>query len=165
MCSSDLSTTRKQETADVFLENTDSVGESVEESVVKLEMETSGHSSSSESDYLDGEETEARGESLFKDTLQSFKDNQLFDAEAISGPERQQWLQAMAEELQSFNDNQVWEVVDAPDNVSTSRSFRSGTIWPGGIWWELRSAASVYPRFCSCQPSDWRSRSDRKSVV
>ena len=132
---------RKQETVDVFLENTDSVGESVQESVIKL-----GHSSSSESGYPDGEETEARGESLFEDTLQtetaemdaenkekrvrrkpdrygvlhttSIGEDGMTYAEAISGPERQQWLQAIAEELQSFKDNQVWEVVDAPDNVS-----------------------------------------------
>lgn len=39
-------------------------------------------------------------------------------AEAISGPERLMWLQAMAEELQSFQDNQAWEVVDTPSNAS-----------------------------------------------
>ncbi|KOB52160.1 Retrovirus-related Pol polyprotein from transposon TNT 1-94, partial [Operophtera brumata] len=37
---------------------------------------------------------------------------------AISGPEKQQWLQAMAEELQSFKDNKAWEIIDAPDNAS-----------------------------------------------
>lgn len=45
-------------------------------------------------------------------------DDGLTYAEAISGPERQQWLQAMAEELQSFDDNQVWEVVDTPSSAS-----------------------------------------------
>ncbi|CAK1555486.1 unnamed protein product [Leptosia nina] len=48
----------------------------------------------------------------------SIGDNELTYAEAISGPESQQWLQAMAEELQSFDDNQVWEIVDAPDSAS-----------------------------------------------
>ncbi|CAG9132679.1 unnamed protein product [Plutella xylostella] len=45
-------------------------------------------------------------------------DDELTYAEAISGPERQMWLQAMAEELQSFEDNQAWEVVDTPNNAS-----------------------------------------------
>ncbi|KAG7306736.1 hypothetical protein JYU34_008164 [Plutella xylostella] len=45
-------------------------------------------------------------------------DDELTYAEAISGPERQMWLQAMAEELQSFEDNQAWEVVDTPSNAS-----------------------------------------------
>lgn len=46
------------------------------------------------------------------------RDDDITYAEAISGPEKQQWLQAVAEELQSFADNKVWEVVDAPDNAS-----------------------------------------------
>lgn len=45
-------------------------------------------------------------------------DDEMTYNDAISGPEKQQWLQAMAEELQSFSDNAVWEVVHAPENVS-----------------------------------------------
>ncbi|KAF2905648.1 hypothetical protein ILUMI_00526 [Ignelater luminosus] len=48
----------------------------------------------------------------------SIGEDELTYAEAISGPEKQHWLQAMAEELQSFEDNQVWEIVDAPDSAS-----------------------------------------------
>lgn len=39
--------------------------------------------------------------------------------EALEGPEKEQWLNAVNEELQSFNDNGAWELVDAP---------KSGTI-------------------------------------
>lgn len=39
-------------------------------------------------------------------------------AEAISGPEGDQWMQAMADELQSFQENHVWEVVDTPVDAS-----------------------------------------------
>lgn len=45
-------------------------------------------------------------------------EDELTYAEAISGPERLMWSQAMAEELQSFQDNQAWEVVDTPSNAS-----------------------------------------------
>ncbi|KAH9636254.1 hypothetical protein HF086_009450 [Spodoptera exigua] len=48
----------------------------------------------------------------------SIGEDELTFSEAISGPEKQQWLQAITEELQSFEDNQVWEVVDAPNNGS-----------------------------------------------
>ncbi|XP_046976414.1 uncharacterized mitochondrial protein AtMg00820-like [Vanessa cardui] len=48
----------------------------------------------------------------------SIGEDELTFSEAISGPEKQQWLQAITEELQSFVDNQVWEVVDAPNNGS-----------------------------------------------
>lgn len=36
--------------------------------------------------------------------------------EAMDGPEKDQWQQAMKEELKSFNDNDTWELVDRPKN-------------------------------------------------
>lgn len=36
--------------------------------------------------------------------------------EALKGPEREQWLKAVSEELQCFEDNSAWELADAPDN-------------------------------------------------
>ncbi|CAH0731222.1 unnamed protein product, partial [Brenthis ino] len=59
-------------------------------------------------------------------------------AEAISGPEKQQWLQAMAEELRSFQDNNAWEVVDRPDNIaqpypkfkSTFKAYNDSIVCP-----------------------------------
>lgn len=155
---------QRQETVTVSLESTDSVGELVEESVVKLEPVNK--SSSSESDYLDVEdeslESEAYGENLNMEQTSSAPqsteealdtphagsttpvpevtekrqrrkpdrygfanmcctatgEDGLTYAEAISGPERLMWLQAMTEELQSFQDNQAWEVVDTPSNAS-----------------------------------------------
>ncbi|GBP81875.1 Retrovirus-related Pol polyprotein from transposon TNT 1-94 [Eumeta japonica] len=152
------------ETVIISLESTDSVGELVEESVVKLE--SLNKSSSSKSDYLDVEEesleSEACGENLNTEQTSSAPQsteeasdtphegfttpvpevivkrqrrkpdrygfvnicvtatggNGLTYAEAISGPERLMWLQAMADELQSFQDNQAWEVVDTPSNAS-----------------------------------------------
>lgn len=35
--------------------------------------------------------------------------------EALQGPEKENWLQAIREELQCFNENKAWELVDAPD--------------------------------------------------
>lgn len=52
----------------------------------------------------------------------SIGEDEMTYAEAISGPEKQQWLQAIAEELQSFEDNQVWEIVDAPNGASVVQS-------------------------------------------
>lgn len=51
-------------------------------------------------------------------TTTTIGEDSLTNEEAIHGPEKQQWLQAIAEELQSFDDNQVWETVDALDNAS-----------------------------------------------
>ncbi|XP_074037972.1 uncharacterized protein [Leptinotarsa decemlineata] len=34
--------------------------------------------------------------------------------EALQGPEKEQWEQAVKEELKSFEDNNAWEVVDVP---------------------------------------------------
>lgn len=48
----------------------------------------------------------------------SVGEDEMTYADAISSPEKQHWLEAMAEELQSFEDNQVWEIVDAPDSAS-----------------------------------------------
>lgn len=133
----------KQDTATVCIENTDSVGELLEESVVKLE--STEQSSSSESEYLDVKNQKYSDDASnravnspeipteVKQKRQRKKperygyanictnyigDDNMTYAEAISGPEKQQWMQAMAEELQSFADNDVWDVVDSPDNVS-----------------------------------------------
>lgn len=39
-------------------------------------------------------------------------------AEALEGPEKEQWKQAMAEELQSFEESEAWELVDNPGDVT-----------------------------------------------
>lgn len=39
-------------------------------------------------------------------------------SEALRGPEKEQWRQAMAEELKSFEDNQAWELVSIPKDSS-----------------------------------------------
>lgn len=159
---------KRPDSVTISVENTDSVGELVEESVVKGEPLNDG-SGSSDSDYLDVDENIEpvhSGES--QDSVQASMapqstdqtsdtphagsptpvtvevaemkqkrerrkpdrygfanmcaavtgDDGLTYAEAISGPEQQQWLKAMAEELQSFQDNQAWEVVDTPSNTS-----------------------------------------------
>ena len=36
--------------------------------------------------------------------------------EALQGPEKEQWSQAVKEELQCFDDNEAWELADAPDS-------------------------------------------------
>ncbi|KAG5897613.1 hypothetical protein JTB14_028881 [Gonioctena quinquepunctata] len=38
--------------------------------------------------------------------------------EALSGPEKEQWRQAMKEEYQSFMDNEAWEITEAPDGAN-----------------------------------------------
>ncbi|KAJ0179281.1 hypothetical protein K1T71_004993 [Dendrolimus kikuchii] len=45
-------------------------------------------------------------------------ENGLTYEEAINGPEKEQWLQAIADELKSFEENQVWDIVDTPKNGS-----------------------------------------------
>lgn len=167
---------KNEDTVTVCIENTDSVGELTEESVVKLEPINQPNSSDSESEYLevdDGDQHEEEGQQqssegvphridalsqLTSENQQLSSENasprrvdvterltkkperlrkkperygfantctstyvgeaEMTYADAISGPEKQQWLQAMADELQSFEDNEVWEVVDAPDNAS-----------------------------------------------
>lgn len=140
-----LEKTKKEETVTVSIENTDSVGESIEESVVTLE--TRDQSSLSESEHLECDDVdmqeeedrsiqvEGEGSSTQdipcdvtqtayerKEKRQRKKPSRygyanmcttpigedgMTYAEAISDPEKQQWLQAIAEELQSFEDNQV----------------------------------------------------------
>lgn len=41
-------------------------------------------------------------------------DNELTLKEALEGPEKEFWEQAVQDELQSFQDNKAWEIVDAP---------------------------------------------------
>ncbi|KOB68780.1 Retrovirus-related Pol polyprotein from transposon TNT 1-94 [Operophtera brumata] len=150
-----LEKSQKEDTVTISVANTDSVGESMEESVVKLE--TLDQTSSSDSEYLvgqnndcdkqqekeddrgvqdEGESSSARTQTIYEEeekektqrnkasrygfanmSTTSIEDGMTF-VEAINGPEKQQWLQAMAEELQSFKGNKVWEIIDAPDNVS-----------------------------------------------
>ncbi|KAG5881344.1 hypothetical protein JTB14_020594 [Gonioctena quinquepunctata] len=38
--------------------------------------------------------------------------------EALSGPEKEQWRQAMEEEYQSFMDNEAWEITEVPDGAN-----------------------------------------------
>ncbi|KAG5883169.1 hypothetical protein JTB14_010305 [Gonioctena quinquepunctata] len=38
--------------------------------------------------------------------------------EALSGPEKEQWRQAMKEEYQSFIDNEAWEITEVPDGAN-----------------------------------------------
>ncbi|CAH2109021.1 unnamed protein product [Euphydryas editha] len=137
-----LEKTEKEKTATVFIESTNSMGEGMEESIVKLEL--LDKSNSSESEYVNckkdqnlkeetrhvQEEQQTVNKREARITRKSERygyanacttsigDHGMTYAEAISGPENQQWLQAMAAELQSFKDNQVWEVVDTSDNVS-----------------------------------------------
>lgn len=143
---------KEQDTVDVILESTDSVGESIEESVVKSDyldvenksIQTEGgsekllrsdnalHTSEENTNPTDAADTylprmvteenkkrqrkkpERYGYANICNT--SIGEDEMTYAEAISGPEKQQWLQAMAEELQAFEENQVWEIVDIPDN-------------------------------------------------
>lgn len=39
-------------------------------------------------------------------------------SEALEGPDREQWKQAMADELQSFEDSDAWQLVDHPGDVT-----------------------------------------------
>ncbi|KAG5864100.1 hypothetical protein JTB14_016257 [Gonioctena quinquepunctata] len=38
--------------------------------------------------------------------------------EALSGPEKEQWRQAMKEEYQSFMDNEAWQITEVPDGAN-----------------------------------------------
>jgi len=42
------------------------------------------------------------------------KVNELSLDEALKGPDREQWLEAIRDELQCFDDNDAWELTDAP---------------------------------------------------
>ncbi|KAG5875556.1 hypothetical protein JTB14_019505 [Gonioctena quinquepunctata] len=46
--------------------------------------------------------------------------------EPLSGPEKEQWRQAMEEEYQSFMDNEAWEITEVPDGVNVVDCSLSG---------------------------------------
>lgn len=51
------------------------------------------------------------------DSVEDMSD-ELTIKEALEGPEREQWLEAVRDELQCFDDNNAWELADAPkDNT------------------------------------------------
>ncbi|CAH2088806.1 unnamed protein product [Euphydryas editha] len=97
-----LEKTEKEKTATVSIERTNSVGESMEESIGEQQTVNKREARITRKPERYG---------YANACTTSIGDVGMTYAEAISGPENQQWLQAMADELQSFKDNQVWELL------------------------------------------------------